>query len=86
SYVPESGKYRLGTGTLAQGAAMLARLDVRQIARPLMQDMADATGALVSLGTRDRLSIIYIESCRGSSIVTLSLDVGSRIPIAATAI
>lgn len=86
SCVPESGKYRLGTATLALGAAILARLDVRQIARPLMQELADATGALVSLGTRDRLSIIYVESCRGGSIVTLSLDVGSRIPIATTAI
>lgn len=84
--VEESGKYRLGTATLSLGAAMLARLDVRQIARPLMQELADFSRATVSLGTRDRLSMIYIENCRSSAALTLSLDVGSRIPLATSAI
>lgn len=84
--VEESGKYRLGTATLSLGSAMLARLDVRQIARPLMQELADATRSMVSLGTRDRLSMIYVENCRSSAALTLSLDVGSRIPVATSAI
>ncbi len=82
----ESGKYRLGTATLSLGSAMLARLDVRQIARPLMQEVADATRSMVSLGTRDRLSMIYVENCRSTAALTLSLDVGSRIPVATSAI
>ena len=84
--VEESGKYRLGTATLSLGSAMLARLDVRQIARPLMQELADATRSMVSLGTRDRLSMIYVENCRSSAALTLSLDVGSRIPVSTSAI
>jgi DNA-binding IclR family transcriptional regulator len=83
--VPESGKYRLGTATAALGTAMLAKLDVRQVARPYMQQLAAETGAVVSLGTRDRLSMLYLECCRGNSIVTLSLDVGSRIPLGTSA-
>jgi DNA-binding IclR family transcriptional regulator len=39
----------------------------------------------VSLGTRDRLSMVYVESCRSSANVTLKLDVGSLIPLATTA-
>lgn len=84
-YDEDSGKYRLGTATLALGSKMLARLDVRQLARPLMQDLADFSGAAVSLGTRDRLSMIYVEHCRSQSAITISLDVGSRIPLASTA-
>lgn len=84
-YVEESAKYRLGTATLALGSAMLARMDVRQIARPLMQELADFSHAMVSLGVRERLSMIYIENCRSQSALTLSLDIGSRIPIATTA-
>jgi DNA-binding IclR family transcriptional regulator len=34
---------------------------------------------------RDRLSMIYVENCRSESALTLSLDVGSRIPLATTA-
>jgi DNA-binding IclR family transcriptional regulator len=77
--------YRLGSAVLALGSAMLARMDMRQVARPLMQELADQSQAMVSLGTRDRLSMIYVENCRSESALTLSLDVGSRIPLATTA-
>jgi DNA-binding IclR family transcriptional regulator len=79
------GKYRLGTATLALGSAMLSKLDIRQLARPMMQDLADFSRATVSLGMRDRLSMIYVENCRSQAALTLRLDVGSRIPIATTA-
>lgn len=77
--------YRLGSAVLALGSAMLARMDMRHIARPLMQELADSSQAMVSLGIRDRLSMIYVENCRSESALTLSLDVGSRIPLATTA-
>lgn len=77
--------YRLGSAVLALGGAMLARMDMRQIARPLMQDLADSSQAMVSLGIRDRLSMIYVENCRSESALTLSLDVGSRIPLGVSA-
>jgi len=83
--VPESGKYRLGTATGALGSAMLANLDVRQVARPLMQALAAETGAVIALSARDQLSMLYLECCRSTSIVTLSLDVGSRIPLGTSA-
>ena len=83
---PDSGRYRLGMATLSLGSAMLSRLDVRQVARPLMQELAAFAAASVSLGARDRLSMIYIEHCRGPGALTLSMDVGARIPLATSAI
>jgi DNA-binding IclR family transcriptional regulator len=77
--------YRLGSAVLALGSTMLARMDMRQVARPLMQELADHSRSMVSLGMRDRLSMIYVENCRSESALTLSLDVGSRIPLATTA-
>jgi DNA-binding IclR family transcriptional regulator len=84
-YVDNYGKYRLGSATLALGSSMLAKLDVRQLARPYMQELAEFSQGMVSLGMRDRLSMIYIENRRSQTALTLSLDVGSRIPIATTA-
>jgi DNA-binding IclR family transcriptional regulator len=84
-YDEQAGKYRLGTATLALGSAMLSRLDIRQMARPLMQDLADFSHTMVSLGMRDRLSMIYVENCRSQAALTLRLDVGARIPVASTA-
>jgi DNA-binding IclR family transcriptional regulator len=84
-HVEESGRYRLGTACLALGSALLTRLDVRKIARPMMQELANFSGASVSLGVRDKLSMIYLENCRSSAALTLTLDVGSRMPLAASA-
>lgn len=84
-YDTHIGKYRLGTASLALGSAMLSKLDIRQYARPYMQELADFSRATVSLGMRDRLSMIYIENCRSEAALTLRLDVGARIPIAQTA-
>jgi DNA-binding IclR family transcriptional regulator len=77
--------YRLGAGVLALSSAMMARMDLRALARPLMQDLADQSQAMVSLGMREGLSMIYVENCRSLETLTLSLDVGSRIPLATTA-
>lgn len=83
---PNSGKYCLGVATLALGVGMLAKLDIRQVAKPWMQEVADFSQGMVTLGVRDRLSMLYIENSRSKSALTLSMDVGSRIPIATSAI
>ena len=84
--VEPGGRYALGTATLALGSSMLARMDIRQFARPLMQELADFAGATVALGVRDRLSIIYTEVARSAATLALTLQVGSRIPLATSAI
>ena len=85
TYDPGAGKYGLGPETLLLGSLMLSKLTVRELARPRMQELADFSQGMVSLGMRSRLQMIYIENRRSDSALTLRLDVGSRIPIAATA-
>src|SRR5262249_16934253 len=63
----------------------LANMGVRQVARPLMQELAEHANAAVSLGSRDRLHMVYVEHCRSSSALSLRLDVGARIPLVTTA-
>ena len=82
----DDGRYALGTATLSLGSAMLARLNVRALARPAMQALADFSQATVSMGTYAQLHMIYVEHCRSHAALTLSLDVGSRIPVATSAI
>jgi DNA-binding IclR family transcriptional regulator len=85
-YVDDVAKYRLGGSTLALGSAMLSGMAIRQLARPMMQEVADFSRAVVALGMRVGLGIIYIEVCRNSAALSLSLDVGSRLPLPMTAI
>lgn len=84
-HVPQEGKYRLGTATLALGSAMLSGLDVRQLARPLMRRLAAQTQAEVALATRDRHNMVYIEHCPSPQTFFSDLDMGARIPLATTA-
>ena len=84
-YVEPVAKYRLGTAVLALGTSMLARLDVRNVARPQMEDLAVFAKASVGLGARDRLSMVYVECVRGHSTISLTVDVGSRISVSTSA-
>jgi DNA-binding IclR family transcriptional regulator len=85
AYVERLGKYQLAPAALALGYSALANMRIRQIARGSMQALADYADASVALGTRDRLDIIYVEHCRSRHGVMLRLGLGSRIPIANTA-
>lgn len=84
-HVEDSGRYRLGMSTLTLGGTTLSRLDVKEVGRPLMQALANSTGSMIALGMRDGMSMLYIETCRSQSFVTINLNVGSRIPVATTA-
>ncbi|WP_137937224.1 IclR family transcriptional regulator [Chitinivorax sp. B] len=84
--LPDLAGYRVGPSVLALGYAATGSMRVRELARPLMQDLADYSNALVSLAARDRLDMIYLENCRSRSSVTLRLDTGMRMPIATTSI
>ncbi|TAN56268.1 MAG: IclR family transcriptional regulator [Magnetospirillum sp.] len=85
SYIERYSKYQLGTAVLSLGYTALAGMDIREVARPLMQELADYSDVAVSLGSHDHTSMIYIESCRGKGALTIRLTAGSRIPVATTA-
>lgn len=82
---PRLEKYSLGTPVLSLGYACLSNIGVRSIARPHMQELADHANISVALGSRDRLNLTYLELAHGSSMVSLRLDVGAKIPIARSA-
>ncbi len=84
-YLERLGKYRIGLGVLALGHVALGAMGIRHIARQHMQALAEHTDLPVALGTRDRLSMIYAEACRSQDTMSLRYDVGTRIPIAVTA-
>ncbi len=80
------GKYQLGSGVLSLGYSFLTNMDVLKIARPLMQELADYSHTVVSVGSRDRLGMVYLDG-RHSTAATVSLrrEPGTRVPIATTA-
>jgi DNA-binding IclR family transcriptional regulator len=64
-HVPGSGRYRLGPRFLQLGNIVLARLDLRQIARPHLQTLVDLTGETATLsapGDRDAVTVDFVQS------------------------
>jgi DNA-binding IclR family transcriptional regulator len=82
--VPRFEKYQLAPAAMALGYAALTNLGVRQLSEPFREQLMRDTGGAVAIGGRDRLSMIYFGQSR-HGVVNVQLDVGSRIPIATTA-
>lgn len=82
-----SDRYMLGPGVVSLARVFLAGLDVRAIARPHMQALAEEAGGSVYLALPDGLDMVIVEACRPrTTMLAPRLDVGSRAPIANSAL
>src|SRR6202165_650698 len=84
--VPRFEKYQLAPSAMALGYAALANLGVRHLSEPFREEVMRETGGAVAVGGRDRTSMIYFGQSRNGLTLGVQLDVGSRIPIATTAL
>ena len=84
---PEGERFMLGPGVVSLARVFLAGLDVRASARPHMQALAEEAGGSVYLGVPDGLDMVIVEACRPrSTMLAPRVDVGSRAPIANSAL
>ncbi len=83
SYDDTTGRYKLGVAVLELGFSCLAGFGIRRVAQPYMQEVADKIGGglLIALSVRDKLEMTYIACARSEGVMSLQLDVGSRLPI-----
>jgi DNA-binding IclR family transcriptional regulator len=64
-HVPETGRYRLGLRLVELGNAVLARLDLREVARPHLRALAEETGETATLsapGDPDAITVDFVLS------------------------
>lgn len=83
--IPRFEKYQLAPSAMALGYAALANLGVRHLSENYRDELMRQTGGAVAIGARDRLSMIYFGQSRSQLTLGVQLDVGSRVPIATTA-
>ncbi|MCC6611776.1 MAG: IclR family transcriptional regulator [Burkholderiales bacterium] len=85
-YSTRRRQYRLGTAVLALGFAARDSYSMGDLVRPYLERLADEFGVHTALAGRDRLDVIHLEVCHSKkTLMTLRLEVGSRIPLAGTA-
>jgi DNA-binding IclR family transcriptional regulator len=85
SYNADTARYQLAPPVLSLGFSCLSGMPIRQLAKPQMQELADYSGMPVALAGRDRLTMVYLERCRGANAITLAIEVGAHIKLATSA-
>lgn len=82
----ESGKYRLGLKLMSLTRDMLTHIDVRDVARPVMESFVKKVKLSMHLAVLDNGRAVYIEKVEAESFVKMDIWVGHRLPIHTTAI
>lgn len=77
---PDTKRYRPALKVLQLGFASISSLEVRQIARPYLEQLSQQVGETVSLSMLDGLYIVYVDRVRYQRIVGVVLGMGSRLP------
>lgn len=81
---PISEKYRLGFGLISLAGAAVGGNDLVRAARPILDELAEATRETVNLGVLSGESVVYVDQVTGTrAIVTVSW-VGQRTPLHCT--
>jgi DNA-binding IclR family transcriptional regulator len=81
----EPARYRLGARALRMAHPLLAGMQFRQAARPLMQEVAESVRGTVSIGLLDGTAMIYVETARSGNVGPHFPDIGMPIPVVMTA-
>lgn len=84
-YSADTGRYSLSVSALALGFSALGAMAIRDLARPVMSELAEDIGCSVALGAPDRRTMVYIEHCKGSSPLHIGMEVGQHIKMASSA-
>jgi DNA-binding IclR family transcriptional regulator len=84
-YDSERAKYRVGARALRMAHPLLADMQFRQIARPMMQELAQSVRGTVSIGLLDGTSMIYVETARSGDVGPHVPDIGMPISVVMTA-
>jgi DNA-binding IclR family transcriptional regulator len=82
---PGLAKYHLGARALRMVRPLLTAMPFRQVARPLMQELAESVRGTVSIGVLDGTAAIYVETARSGDVGPHVPDIGLPITVVATA-
>jgi DNA-binding IclR family transcriptional regulator len=82
-----AGEYDLGVRWLEVGNRLRARLNIRQVAMPAMQQLAELTGETVNLIVRRGDEAVYVERVTGGqTMIQVVQVVGAHAPLHVTAV
>ncbi len=83
---PENGKYHLGIRLFELGNRAVARLNLREIAKPHLIRLMEETQETVHLAVLDGGEVLYVEKVEGPHALRMPSRVGRHIPTYCTSL
>ncbi len=77
----KAGTYRLGTRFLELGGIVQRRINIRQIALPILTHLTEQTGDTTFLCILNKQKAVCIERIEGGDVQVLALNVGDSWPL-----
>ncbi len=81
---PETKRYRPGLKILRLGFSALNSLEMGQIARPYLKALSAGCGRTTNMTVRDERYIVYVARNKTQQILSVDLQLGSRLPVYCT--
>jgi IclR family pca regulon transcriptional regulator len=81
-----AGLFHLQPAVLTLGYGYLAGQQLPQVARPYLQVVAEQLHGSASLAVIDHYDVVFVARARSPSLVSTTVDVGSRLPAHVTAL
>jgi DNA-binding IclR family transcriptional regulator len=82
----DTGRYALGSRVAWLAAKFLETVDIRELARPILKELAQESGETIHLGILDRDEVVYTDKINGRQALQMASRVGSRMPVHSTAL
>lgn len=77
---PPKPGYRLGIKLWSLGCAAIQGLEIREVARPYLEDLSSKSNELVALGVLDGREVVYLDKIDSSQTVRAYIPIGGRAP------
>jgi IclR family KDG regulon transcriptional repressor len=77
---PSQVGYRLAIKMWSLGCAAVRRLNVRDVARPLLEDLAAKTSETCKIGVLDGHEVVYVDGIESPQAVRAYVPIGGRVP------
>src|SRR3981189_2332349 len=84
-YLPRDQKYRIGPSAVAMSTSMMRGLQLRNLIRLRLLDVAEQLPGTVGFVIPDRFHLVYLEFARAANALGLHESTGSRVATASTA-
>jgi DNA-binding IclR family transcriptional regulator len=83
---PKTDNYKLGLKLFELGSRIFNDLEIREYAKPYLEELVAATDEAVHLVIMDQGEIVYIDKVESSKTIRMNSQIGKRVPVHCSAV